>query len=714
MIKKNSTPGFLWFPLVVMLLGCFVAFSTTAKINNEIYFTKPVALFRDTIKILKSDKISLLKESDTSSLTVFEGNVQLQQGKTIFTADKAIKNDRLNTFEAWGKVHINDSDTTNIYADHLKYFGNPQIANLDGNVKLTDGVVILTAPSLEYNMTTNLGVYKQGGKVVNKKTVITSKEGFYYSDIKDVLFKKNVVVNDPAYNITTDSLQYNTGTQIATFIAQTRIVDSSKRSIDTKDGFYNLKTGQAQFGKRPFINDNNKSTLVADSIYLDNNLAKAAGNAVAVDSVRSTIIIANEIFQNRINEAILATQKPLMIIKQEDDSIYVSADTLFSARLTDLFETRTSHTIDTIKRIESDSTENISTDSTNVESNISDIASLTKDSNTEKTLVRDNETPALKKSNQDANSDSTTKQQPQTKQKEQPETGLVSNPTDVAPAKSDSLEKRNVLVANNISIARDTVRNPIVDTAVKKPVEQTRINKNNAAKENPVQNKIDTTNIAGANPTTALQKDNITSGKRKASGNKKNADTDSTNRYFEAFHNVRIYSDSMQAISDSLFYSFKDSVFRMYKDPVVWGKENQISGDTILLHTINKKPSWMEAFKNGFMVNYITGEAYNQIKASRVDAYFKDGNLDSVRAKGSAECIYYIQDDDSAFSGINKNKCDIIDSYFENKQLKKVAFRVNVEGTIFPVRNSRPSEMKLEGFKWREAQRPKSKYELLE
>ena len=30
----------------------------------------------------------------------------------------------------------------------------------------------------------------------------------------------------------------------------------------------------------------------------------------------------------------------------------------------------------------------------------------------------------------------------------------------------------------------------------------------------------------------------------------------SLNKYFEAFHHVKIYSDSMQAVADSLFYGF--------------------------------------------------------------------------------------------------------------------------------------------------------------
>ena len=66
------------------------------------------------------------------------------------------------------------------------------------------------------------------------------------------------------------------------------------------------------------------------------------------------------------------------------------------------------------------------------------------------------------------------------------------------------------------------------------------------------------------------------------------------------------------------------------------------------------------------MVNRIDPEVYNQVKATRMDGYFKEGQLDSIRAAGLAETIYYIQDDDSAYTGINESRCDIIDIYFGN------------------------------------------------
>jgi hypothetical protein len=189
---------------------------------------------------------------------------------------------------------------------------------------------------------------------------------------------------------------------------------------------------------------------------------------------------------------------------------------------------------------------------------------------------------------------------------------------------------------------------------------------------------------------------------------------DSSNRYFEAYRNVRVFSDSLQSVSDSLFYSFKDSTFRLYQKPVVWAQKSQITGDTIYLFTKNKKANKLEVFENSLMVNELEPGVYNQVKSTRMDAFFTKGDIDSVRANGFAECIYYIQDDDSAYTGINESKADRMDIYFQLKELFKVVFRSSVTGTIWPMSHKTPGEMRLPGFEWLEARRPKTKYELFE
>ena len=494
-------------------------------------------------------KLEFRKVNDSTQLQILAGNVKLKQGSSLFWCDSCVINNNTRTFEAWGNVHINDSDTANIYASHLRYLIDKKLAYLDGGVKLSDGKGELTTPDLEYDMTTNIGVYIHGGKVINKKTVLTSQEGHYYADLHDVYFKNNVELRDPAYFIKTDSLLYNTQSQTARFIAQTYIKDSSGRIIETKDGFYNMTTGKAEFGQNPIIRDGPR-IYKANRMAFDDSAGTAqfSGNAIVIDTVEGTTIIAGEIFSDTKKDRMLATKKPLMIIKQDNDSIYITADTLFSARLTDLYGKKDSLTKDTLKGTQ------------------------------------------------------------------------------------------------------------VVDV------------------------------------------------------NKK----DSTNRYFEAYRHVRIFSDSLQAVSDSLFYSFKDSTFRLFQDPVLWAKESQITGDTILLFTKNKKAERMKVFDNSFMVNRLDPEVYNQIKSSRMDGYFHEGTLDSVHAAGFAECIYYIQDEDSAYTGINESKSDILDIYFASQALQKVVFRSSVTGTIWPMKQKDPKEMRLQNFRWLENRRPKTKFEMFE
>ncbi len=114
---------------------------------------------------------------------------------------------------------------------------------------------------------------------------------------------------------------------------------------------------------------------------------------------------------------------------------------------------------------------------------------------------------------------------------------------------------------------------------------------------------------------------------------------DSANRYFRAYRHVRIFSDSMQAVCDSLFYSGKDSIFRLFNDPIVWASNSQVTGDTIFMYTKNKRPHEMYVFENGFMINKTGDDMYNQIRGNRLFGYFKEGEIDNVRAKGNAEYL---------------------------------------------------------------------------
>jgi lipopolysaccharide export system protein LptA len=511
------------------------------------------------IDILFADKYNYQKIDSLNEFVSLVGRVKVQQDKVIFYADSAVLNRQLNILEAFGNVHINDADSIHTYAQYLRYLGKEKKAFLQKKVRLTDGKGVLTTEELEYDATVKIGTYLKGGKLVNKKSTLTSQEGYYYGDTKDVIFKRKVVMIDPDNKITGDTLQYNTGTEIATFTSPTIVYNiKDKRTIKTREGFYDMKNKKAELYKRSVIEDST-AVFTADEMAFDDStgLGEFRGNAVyrSKDTAQGFDMIANNIRTNKKSNSMVATQKPLLLIKQGVDTIYISADTLYSAKLSNLTKTR-------------------------------------------------------------------------------------------------------IVPQIRVSSAKDSL--------IKKP------------------------NLSA------------------------NETEDSTDKFFEAYYNVKVFSDSLQAVGDSLFYSLKDSVFRLFKSPIVWAQENQISGDTIYLYIQNKKPERLYVFENSMAINKVdSSEYFNQLRGTTLNAQFVDGKINTMRAKGNAENVYYATDEDKSFIGVNKSSADIIDVFFEDSKPQKVVFLRNLEGTTFPMRSTNHDDLKIRGFKWNELKRPKSKYELL-
>jgi hypothetical protein len=63
---------------------------------------------------------------------------------------------------------------------------------------------------------------------------------------------------------------------------------------------------------------------------------------------------------------------------------------------------------------------------------------------------------------------------------------------------------------------------------------------------------------------------------------------------------------------------------------------------------------------------------------------------------------------------MNNSNADVIDMFFNNKQLQRVVFRSEVTGTTYPMSQIPEDKRLLRNFKWLENKRPKSKFELFE
>ncbi len=665
----------IFFLILLLFAGNTTAFAQ---------ITAPAQPGSDTIRIIQIIQGKSLREKMIDSVTTLKtiaGNVILKEGLTLFYCDSATINSQTNVLEGFGNVHINQNDSINTYSQYLRYLGADRMAFLKKDVRLTDKKGTLYTQELDYDLKSSVGNYKNGGKVVNANTVLTSLEGTYYANTKDVYFKKNVHLVDPKYDIVSDSLLYNTQSQLVTFITATKIKSKEGGDIYTTSGTYDLKNGRAFFGNRTVIKDSTR-TYVANKMAYDekSGIAQLEENAVIRDSVNGYTILGNQIFLNKFTNSFLATRKPLLIFKGDgNDSTFIVADTLFSG----------------VEKRDIDGNKIIKTDTL------------------KKTTIfnlRDSGNTALQHNNnlQKKSSLDIDWLKPITPIKKEDSLFVYvveknngqNNAAIIDTTKEAALTKRADATIAKIRDNEKAVNQFPIDASLKqastngKPADSLF---NTLSEKESLHNKVDSTTFS--------QK-KITHGK---------ALKDTAIRYFEAFHHVRIFNDSVQAVCDSLFYSSEDSVFRLYQKPLLFNNKSQLAGDTIYMFTENKKAKRVYVFENGIVINKANDEMYNQMGGRTINGYFKDGSMDYIRVKGSpAESIFYPQDDDSAFIGMNRSKGDVIDVYFVDKAINKIKFINNVDGTLYPLRQ-RPEDQKyLKNFKWGESRRPKSKFELFE
>jgi lipopolysaccharide assembly outer membrane protein LptD (OstA) len=192
------------------------------------------------------------------------------------------------------------------------------------------------------------------------------------------------------------------------------------------------------------------------------------------------------------------------------------------------------------------------------------------------------------------------------------------------------------------------------------------------------------------------------------------SETDTTKTFF-AYHKARMFMKDMQGVCDSMYYSFQDSTFRMFYNPVVWNEQTQISGDTIYLATKNKKADRLSIYKNGFIVSPSGKKYFDQIKGINIFGYFADNELRQMDVMGNAESIYFGKDDaKDKYMGSNKALCTNITIYFKDKKINRIVFKKKPEAVFTPMSKLTKEQMQLKDFKWQIDRKPKSREELME
>ena len=282
---------------------------------------------KEEVQLIHSDV--LYKNHMDVRADVLVGHVRLYHDGMYLDCDSArfYKDD--NTFNAYGNVKMVQGDTLTLTSDTLLYNGPMLQAHAIGNAVLTHRKTKLTTHIIDYDRLEGVGFYPQHGILYDGDNVLNSDYGQYTPALNEAIFKDNVVLDNPKFNLKTNELYYYTDTEVAQIVSETNIVSADSTFIYALRGEYNTRTGDASLMNRSHVYKDMRD-IVGDSLYSDgaSGVSEAFGNVVLTDVENNCMLTGNYCRYEDSTGVAVATDSAICYEYSGADTLYVHGDTL--------------------------------------------------------------------------------------------------------------------------------------------------------------------------------------------------------------------------------------------------------------------------------------------------------------------------------------------------------------------------------------------------
>jgi len=233
-----------------------------------------------------------------------------------------------NFVKAFGDVLVQQGDTIEMRSNYGEYNGESSLAFAAGNVTLKEPASSLESDTLYFDRVKQQAYYTSGGTVRDTSSVLTSRIGTLYTEQKKYEFAGSVVIENPEYTVRSPRLDFFSESGLAFLYGESQI-ESPSSTIYCQRGYYNTRSNRGHFVKNSRV-DYNQRILYGDSIYFDrpSGYASATNNIKLIDSTNNMVVRGHyaEVFKPQ--DSVYITNRALAISVQEQDSIYIHADTL--------------------------------------------------------------------------------------------------------------------------------------------------------------------------------------------------------------------------------------------------------------------------------------------------------------------------------------------------------------------------------------------------
>lgn len=721
------------------------------------------------VRLLGCDELQQVEEYGQSYRKAL-GHARFEHNSTLLICDTALWNVNQNVINAFGNVQIIQNNTV-LSSESLDYLIDQNLAQFRGalvQLRDKDGNTLRTT-DLDYNTKDSVAVFRNGGALRDKDgQIIESDDGHYYSKLKTFSFTNNVNMYTDSIFVKTDDLDYNTGTNVATFGTGTNAWRDNNM-LSSQAGFYERTLEKFTFFRNVHILTENQEAWADTLVYyrVPNNV-EMFGHVELLDTTRNVAAVAGYVQYIDSLSFIKLTREPAVIAISEQgekrDTAYIGADTLIlrSIPKCDVDSSEISNSASRLKEINVDPVTEYRRKAYEAAKAAAEEARKKREEEdpnaagasdrgasagkpggkpTGKPAGKATGTATGKTAGTTAGKATGTaigKTAGTTAGKTGDNSGgkaisksgklsgdaMIGDPVTKGrqglPAPWDDVIEYappRFQLPDTLKTSPDTVRVPSDSLAAKtlsavtepvsvtEPAEVTN-------PQSPDSLTVPTDSLTVPTDSLTVPTDSLT-----VPGDSLHVPTDSLSlapkdstkiSFIYGIRNVKVFRNDMQVACDSLAYTDLDSLIRLYENPIVWNEiKRQYSADSITVIVKNRSIDRASLMSNAFIIVQEDTLSYDQIRGTEMMAYFDStGALRRFDSMGGASGVFYIEENGS-LATVNKFESKMLTATLKDGNIQDLNYFDAVKTDAYPVVQMKKDEKILKGFDWQPDKRPK-------
>ncbi len=703
------------------------------------------------VRLLGCDELQQVEEYGQSYRKAL-GHARFEHNSTLLICDTALWNVNQNVINAFGNVQIIQNNTV-LSSESLDYLIDQNLAQFRGalvQLRDKDGNTLRTT-DLDYNTKDSVAVFRNGGALRDKDgQIIESDDGHYYSKLKTFSFTNNVNMYTDSIFVKTDDLDYNTGTNVATFGTGTNAWRDNNM-LSSQAGFYERTLEKFTFFRNVHILTENQEAWADTLVYyrVPNNV-EMFGHVELLDTTRNVAAVAGYVQYIDSLSFIKLTREPAVIAISEQgekrDTAYIGADTLIlrSIPKCDVDSSEISNSASRLKEINVDPVTEYRRKAYEAAKAAAEEARKKREEEDPNAAgASDRGASAVKPGGKPTGKPAGKAGGKPTGKPAGKATGTAigktagttagktgDNPGGKAISKSGKLSG-DAMIGDPVTKGRQGLPAPWDDVIEYAPP---RFQLPDTLKTSPDTVRVPSDSLAAktlsavTEPVSVTEPAEVTNPQSPDSltvptdsltvpGDSLHAPTDSLSlapkdstkiSFIYGIRNVKVFRNDMQVACDSLAYTDLDSLIRLYENPIVWNEiKRQYSADSITVIVKNQSIDRASLMSNAFIIVQEDTLSYDQIRGTEMMAYFDStGALRRFDSMGGASGVFYIEENGS-LATVNKFESKMLTATLKDGNIQDLNYFDAVKTDAYPVVQMKKDEKILKGFDWQPDKRPK-------